>query len=406
MSDYKSIAAEFNIQTPEKIEFQDLILLVEHQNDVRLILAHHLNKIGYKQIKQCSDGHEAVQWLKTAPRAVALTIAAMDMPLLGGIELLNEIRDQEDLVRGPFVITMNSPDKNKIMLATENSVDSILVKPFSFNEIVPKIKQAFRVFHNPQNPEMVYEYAKKALKDGRLDEAEAIYQRLLTVTSKAARPVLGLASIALKREATEQALKLLDEAQQRNPHYVPIYVQRGKILIKRSQHQEAIAAFKEAINLSPLNPIRYEEVAQVLFVLQKFDEAIEVLNIALKNDLSFPGLHHYLSQSYFHLKDYRKAVFHIRHALSVEPENVTYLNQLGISYKESDQFPEALKTYNQIIKVDPDNKAALYNKAILLYNHKKADEAIKLLQRCVAKHPDFAAAKMKLDEYQKHQKAG
>jgi len=405
MSDLKSIAAEFKIITPEKIEFHDTILLVENQNDVRLILAHHLNKLGYRQIKQCSDGLEAVQWLKTAPKGLALTIADMEMPLLGGIELLNELRDHDDLARGPFVITMNSPDKNKIMLATENNVDSILVKPFSFNEIMPKIKSGFKVFHNPQNPEMVYECAKKFLKEDRIDDAEKVYQRLSDVASKAARPFVGLAKVAYKRRDIDRALKLLDEAQQRNKYYVPIFVQRGQIFSTENREEEAIAEFKTAIQLSPLNPVRYEEIAELLFKLKKYEEAIEILDIALKNQLSFPSLHHFLSQSYYQLRDYRKAIFHIRHALTTEPENVVYLNQLGIAYKGSDQFPEALKTYNQIIKIDPDNKAALYNKAVLLYSKDKAEEAIKVLQRCVAKYPEFTEAKSKLEEYQQ-QKAG
>lgn len=406
MPDIKTIADEFGIETPERLDYQDMILLVEDQSEMRLIIAHHLNKIGYKQVKQCSNGHEAIQWLKNSNKTVALTIADLDLPLLGGIELLKEIRDREDLIRSPFVITMSNPDKNKIMLATENTADGVLVKPFSFNDLVPKIKQAFRVFHNPNNPEMVYEFAKKSLQEGRLIEAEKVYQRLSEVVPKAARPFVGLARVAVQRDDLNAALALLEKAQQRNEYHVASYVLRGQIFIRQNNPQDAIDQFKKAINLSPLNPVRYEEIAELFFQLQRFDEAVEILSIALKNELSFPSLHHYISQSYFQLRDYRKAVTHIRHALAFEPKNIVYLNQLGIAYKESDQFHEALKTYNQIIKADPDNRAALYNKAILLYSRDKTDDAIKLLQRCISKHPDFTLAQEKLDEYLRQQKAG
>lgn len=398
MTEVKSIAQQFGIKTPEKIDFSDNILLVEDQHDVRMIVAHHLNKLGYKKIKQCAEGHEAVQWLLSAPLKVSVTIAAMDAPLLGGVELLQEMRDSPEIQRGPFVLSMSNPDRNKIMLATESTVDGILVKPFSFNDLIPKIRQAFMVFHNPQNPEMVYEAAKDAFRQQDLDKADKIYLLLAQVTKKAARPYVGRARVALAKNQTEEAVQLLAEAQQRNPHYVPIYVLRGEILLQQGDKTSALEQFKHAISLSPLNPVRYEQTAQLMFDLKLYQESVDVLNIAVKHELSFPALHHHLSQAYVFLKEYRKAIQHIRNAISGDQENVLYLNQLGICFKEDGQSAEAMKAYNQVIKLDPANRSALYNKAILLESQEKVDEAIKTLKRCVEKHPEFTAALRKLEE--------
>jgi tetratricopeptide (TPR) repeat protein len=403
MDKISSIATEFNIETPEQLAYTDTLLLVEDQNDLRLILAHHLQKAGFKSIKQCSEGHEAVKWLEENPDKAAMTIAAMDMPLIGGIELLNEMRDQENLGRSPFVLMMSNPDKAKIMLATENTVDGILAKPFSFNDVIPKIRRAFKVYHNPQNPELVYDFAKKALREQRLDEAQSVYTRLSEATTKAARPYVGLAWVAQTKGDTDRALTWLDQAQIRNHHYVPIYVMRGQLRLAKGEQEAAIEQFRKAIELSPLNPLRYEEAAKLLFRMKKYQEAIELLNIALQHELQFPALYHYLSQAHFALNDYRKAIYQIRRALAFEPDNVVYLNQLGIAYKESEQFQEAIKTYHQVLKSDPDNKAALYNKSVLLHARGKVEEAIKLLSRCLTKHPDFTQARAKLEEYQQSQ---
>ncbi|SMF22079.1 tetratricopeptide repeat protein [Pseudobacteriovorax antillogorgiicola] len=400
MAEVRDLAKKFGLSIPTQVDQEDIVCLVEDQTDMRLIVAHHLNKIGFKNIKQFTNGHEALDWLKNSNTAkISVTICDHEMPIMNGFDFLAELKADPDLVRGPFAITIDNPSRAKIMLATENGVDGVLVKPFTLKDILPKLRQAFKVFHNPGNPELLYENAKGELRQGNLEKAEHVYKSLMDVTSKAARPLVGLAQVAVRKDDFTRAEALLKSAEERNDHYVHLYVERGELFSKQNRVEEAIGEFKRAIQLSPLNPIRYERAAQLLFKLDKHQEAIDILNIAIQNELSFPALHHYLSQGYYVLKEYKKAIRHIRSALSVEPENVVYLNQLGISYKESEEPEAALKTYNQIIKLDPENKAALYNKAILMKVKGNLDEAIKVLDRCLTKHPNFKQAKDKYDEY-------
>lgn len=401
MSDIKNLAEEFGIQIPKDIDKNETILLVESQQDIRLIVAHHLNKIGYRKVVQAANGMEALEALKKGDGKTSVIISAMEMPTMGGIHLLQELQENPQYQRGPFAISIESPSKEKIMYATENGVDGILVKPFTFKDILPKLQQAFKVYHNPENPEKVYEMAKQRLREGNLGESEIIYQKLATVTKTAARPHVGLARVAFLKGNHEKALEYLSEAEKRNQHFVPLYVLRGEILASQKKLEPAIEQFKKAIEMSPLNPVRYEAVAQLLFELNEYQKAVDILTIAVRNNLSFPSLHHYLSQAFFALKDFKSATRHVRSALSQEPENVTYLNQLGICYKESGFVEDAMKTYNSIIKLDPDNKAALYNKAVLLNSMNQKAEAVKLLQRVVQKYPEFIAAKNKISEYEK-----
>ena len=393
-----NLAAEFGVVAPRDIDKDQIVLLVEDQTDVRLIVAHHLNKLGFKKIHQSVNGYEAIQFVQACTDKISLTVCDMEMPILGGIELLQEMRDNPKVSRTPFALAMDNPSRDKIMLASENTVDEILVKPYTLKDVFPKLQKAFQVFHNPVNPEKVYELAKEAIRLKDSEKAKKIYQRLADTTQKAARPFVGLASVARLEGKPEVALKLLKEAESHNPHFVPIYSMRGEIFVETKDIPAAIVEFKKAIEMSPLNPLRYETAATMLFDQKRYEEAVALLNIALDKELQFPQLHHFMSQGYFALKDFKRAIRHIRSALSHDPTNVVYLNQLGISYKESDQFDEAVKVYNSVIKLDPDNKAALYNKAILLRAKNQFDEAIKILERVVQKSPEFTLAREKLQE--------
>jgi tetratricopeptide (TPR) repeat protein len=398
----ESLAQLFKITTPKQIDSEHTIVVVDDQQDLRLIVAHHLAKLNFRNASQAGNGMEAIELqrqLTSDKKNVSVTICDWDMPLMNGMDYLIEMRDNPDLERGPFIIAMDNPSKEKVMFAMENGADEILLKPYTLNDIMPKMRSAFKVFHNPNNPEKIYELAKSLFRAEKYDEAEKVYKAIVQHTKRAARPLIGLARIEVKRNNTEAALKLIAEAEERNPAFVHTFALRGEIFAGQQKNEEAILAFRRAIELSPLNPIRYESIAGILFKLQKYEDAVNILNMAETNGLSFPSLSNYLSQGYYALKDYKQATKHIRQALGQDPENVTFMNQLGICYKEQQMFEDATKVYNSIIKIDPDNVAALYNKAILVYTKGESSEAIKLLERALKKQPDFGAARAKLEEY-------
>lgn len=406
MGDRVNLGSEFGIQCPEQLTFDDTILIIEDQQDMRLIVVHHLQKMGFKNIHQFATGMEALGWLEAHKGAIGVIICAMDMPAMSGIHVLQELKEDPKYQRGPFAMTMSNPSKERIMLATESGVDEILVKPYSLGDIMPKLRNAFKKFHNPYNPEKVYELAKSHFRASKLPEAGHVYERLSQVAEKSARPLVGLARIAVQQKDHKKAMELLKEAEARNKAFVHLYVLRGEIAVARQDFGDAIEQFKKAIELSPLNAMRYEAAAKILFDLDKYQEAVDLLSVALKHELNFPSLHHFLSQGFYALRDYKRAIKHIRSSLNADPENVVYLNQLGIAYKESEMYEDATKVYNSIIKLDPDNKAALYNKAILMKATGNMDEALKILGRILTKYPDFKQAQTKKAEFEKEKASG
>lgn len=403
--DTRNLAAKYKISTPIQPDAKDTILVVEDQMDLRLIVVHQLQKLNYGQVKHCTNGYEALEIIKGHQGRFSAFVSDMDMPVMGGLDLLAELRESQNYERGPFCLSMDQVSREKLMLAVEHGADEILVKPFTLGDIGPKVRSAFAKFHNPSNPEKVYELAKSCLRDGKLDLAEKIYKDLAAHAPKAARPLVGLSRIEMKRSQPEKALQYLVEAEHKNKSFVHLFADRAEIYAAGGDFDAAITAFKTAIELSPLNAIRYKSAADLLFKAKRYQEASDLLEIAIAQKLEFPDLYHYLSQAKFALKDFKAASKYVRNALGADPENVTYLNQLGICLKETGQMDDATKVYNQIIKLDPANISALYNKSVLLHAKGERDEAIKILERVVKNNPDFAQGRTKLDEYLKESSA-
>jgi two-component system chemotaxis response regulator CheY len=396
----------FKIPMPEKINTEAPVIVIDDQQDLRLIIVHQLQKLQFTTVKQASNGYEALEIMQET-KGVSNIVCDMEMPVMGGLELLAELRERTDLERPPFCLIMDNVNKERLMLAVENGVDEVLVKPFTLSDIYPKVQLSWKKFHNPKNPEKIYELAKSALRNKKFDEADKIYKLLADSSEKSARPLVGLARSALGRKEPNKALEHLVAAEQRNKSYVHIFAARGEIYSELGKFDDALKSFEQAITLSPLNPVRYRSAADILFKKEKYKEAITLLEQAVKLGLEFKELYHYLSQANFAIKDYPKAQRYVKSALSLDPENVTYLNQLGICMKQQNMLDEATKVYNQIIKLDQDNIPALYNKAMLCEAKNEIPDAVKLLERALKKDPNFTAGKTKLAEMKaKMPKAG
>ncbi|MEZ4741739.1 MAG: tetratricopeptide repeat protein [Bdellovibrionota bacterium] len=398
----ENLAKKFGLATNEQINSKLPILVVDDQQDLRLIVAHHLTKLQFNNVIQASNGMEALDILRSA-KEIAAVICDMEMPNMNGLELIQEIREDLHAKRIPFCLAMDNVSKEKIMLGVEHGVDEILVKPFTLGDIIPKLRSAYKIFHNPTNPEPVYELAKQKIRDKQYDEAIAIYKVLLQSTKKSARPHVGLAKIEKEKGNFTAALEYLQQAEEKNENYVHLYSVRGDIYVAQQKLEQAIEQYKKGIQLSPLNPIRYLKAVEVLIEQEKYEESVQLLQMAIDKNLSFPELYHFMSQASYQLKDYKNAIKYVRHALQADEKNLKYLNQLAISYKESNQPDEAQKTYNSMIKIDPDNLTALFNKSILMHERGNLDEAIKIMDRVTKKHPDFAKAQEKLKQFEKEQ---
>jgi tetratricopeptide (TPR) repeat protein len=293
---------------------------------------------------------------------------------------------------------MEQVSKEKLMLAVEHGVDEIIVKPLKLGDIRPKMASAFKIYYNPNNPDQVYELAKKYLRDQDFTNAEAVYTQLLINAPKTARPLVGLARVCHAKSESSRALDYLGEAEKNNPYYVHLFSLRGQILCDQGDYDAGLKALYHAVELSPLNPLRYQDAVNQLTKRKEHDKIASLLDSAVKQGVQFPELYRFLSEAFYNLKDYKKAIRYIRTALDTDQNNVTFLNQLAISLKESGETAESIKIYNKVIKNDPDNLQALFNKSILYSQTGQVDEAMKILERLVKKHPDFDRARQKYDE--------
>src|SRR4051812_19749398 len=185
----RTLAAKYKIAVPANFDPKEVILVIEDQTDLRLIVAHQIQKQNIGVVRQATNGYEAIEVLKHLEKGqkVSAFVCDMTMPVMGGLDFLAELRENPELDRAPFCLAMDQVSKERIMLAVENGCDEILVKPFTLGDIVPKLRGAFTKYHNAANPEKLYELAKQLYRGGKLDESMKIYSELANAAKLAGR---------------------------------------------------------------------------------------------------------------------------------------------------------------------------------------------------------------------------
>ena len=127
-------------------------LVVDDDLITRIVLQEILS--AYADVHSCVDGNEAVLAYKRAiERGEPYDLVCMDvlMPVMGGIEALKLIRQEEELhgrVRPratKVVITTATDDKNTISQAFHELCDAYVVKPIDTEEIIDVVRCLFPI---------------------------------------------------------------------------------------------------------------------------------------------------------------------------------------------------------------------------------------------------------------------
>jgi two-component system chemotaxis response regulator CheY len=117
------------------------VLIVDDFATMRRILKNILKQIGFKNISEADNGKAALKELKN--EKFDLVLCDWNMPEMPGIELLNQVRSDDQLRGIPFVMVTAEAKKENILEAVKAGVSSYIVKPFTAETVSEKLKKIF-----------------------------------------------------------------------------------------------------------------------------------------------------------------------------------------------------------------------------------------------------------------------
>ncbi|MBF0108943.1 MAG: tetratricopeptide repeat protein [Magnetococcales bacterium] len=259
---------------------------------------------------------------------------------------------------------------------------------------------------------------------GRLQEAEALYRRILQDEPNHADALHMFGVLAHQLGHHEVAVACLDRVIAFRPGFVEAHYNRGNALKSLGQKEQAAKSYRQVVRLGGDVPEalffvgngfwelghRAEALAcyrRAVGINPRFAAAFAALGRALKEEGAWvearqacldalalspedPEVWFTLGLIDIQTRSFPEAEEHLKKCLSLRPEFPEALCNLGLVFLESNRVSEAIGFLQEAIALKPDDSAALSNLGAACQEQGRYEEAIDLYSRALAFKPDVA----------------
>ena len=113
------------------------ILIVDDYKTMLRIIRNLLQQLGFSNVDEATDGTMALSKLRE--RSCGLVISDWNMQPMTGLELLREVRADEQLKATLFIMITAESKTENVIAAKEAGVSNYIVKPFNAETLKAKI---------------------------------------------------------------------------------------------------------------------------------------------------------------------------------------------------------------------------------------------------------------------------
>ena len=265
---------------------------------------------------------------------------------------------------------------------------------------------------------------------GRLDEAEAVYRRLLADDPDHAAALHLLGVIAFQRGRADEAVGMISRAVALDPAVAPYHCNLGNALRALGRIGEAIAAFETALRLRPEAAEIHSNLGNALRDAGRAETAIHHYREALRLRPELPEVCYNLAnvllergqgdeaerwyreavrlrpgyaEAWFNLGNAlvalcrpREAEAAYRSALARRGDHAETHNNLGAVLQDLGRHVEAESCFAAAVRLDPGCTAAHFNLGCLHQAHDRGAEALACYRRVLELDPGHGAARIAL----------
>lgn len=324
------------------------ILLADDDHSALEELARIVESLGIKDIIQSDSANNA--WSMLRLRELGCLISAWDMQEMSGLALLRIVRSSDKNFNLPFFLTHSAFTEGMVVMAGQEGVTGLVVKPFDANTIKRKMQSLKSVVIEPEQVEAEesLQAALKLIEDGNYSTALGILNNLTR--------------------------------QEENAEY---YYNVGYVQTAQGNYGEAIKAFRKATALDRLYAKAFEGMGRAYQKIGKADQAEKYMIRAA--DI-------YMSKE--NVDDAEEVLEEIK---QLNPNTVNIYNSLGVLYRKKGDFKKALYNYKKAIVIHPERARIHYNIGRLYIEMKDPETAKSYFAEALKLEPDFVDAKEVLE---------
>jgi two-component system chemotaxis response regulator CheY len=113
-------------------------LVVDDFATMRRIVRNLLAELGFRQVEEASDGRMALEMLRQG--GYDFVISDINMPRLGGYELLQQIRADAAMQSLPVLLITSEASKDDVLQAIRLGANGTILKPLTKSSLEEKVR--------------------------------------------------------------------------------------------------------------------------------------------------------------------------------------------------------------------------------------------------------------------------
>ncbi len=254
-----------------------------------------------------------------------------------------------------------------IIEAQKEINNMILANPFYLKYIICDATKGRKYLHQmledlEQTEETEENLIVKGFISNFLDKkniARIYFEKALIKKAESIMGLAGLGQLALLEMKHDEAIKLLQQAQNLAPKNIFILVKIGKAYARKKNYVEAERSFQEVLKIDPYLIEAWCGLGVIHILQNNFSEAIKYLKKAYEINPN----HINVSVAYGVLNSFQKnfpeAKIYFKKALKLDPHNIGVLLNYGILYQKQKLFNKAEEIFQKVVELDPTNNLAL-----------------------------------------------
>jgi tetratricopeptide (TPR) repeat protein len=240
--------------------------------------------------------------------------------------------------------------------------------------------------------DLTFAAAVEHQRNGRLREAQAVFQQILSFHPRHADSLHMLGILAYQSGQIGAAIDLIGKAISIAPGSALYYANLGMVLAAAQHWELATTAYEKAIELWPQSAEAHAHLGYVLKNSGRLSDAMAAYRRAIELRPDFADAWNNLGNVLLESGEPAEATGCFAKAIALAPNDSEKHNNLGNALQAQERLDEAIASFRTAISLHADFPEALVNLGTALLKRDQAQEAIDVLGRAIVLSPDYADA--------------
>jgi CheY-like chemotaxis protein len=368
------------------------ILIVDDMKSMRLTIRKMLKNLNIGgTLRFAGDGREGLEVLHNTKCDMA--ILDWNMPVMNGIEMLENIRNDKVLRDMPVIMVTAEAERDIVVHVAETEIDAYLLKPLTLAALDQKIKQVVERANHPDKATQHRLKARQLEEEGDFDgaiqhvrialkhkpSASRLLRQLGLLHFNIGKPGVGekclLKAASVNRQDTTTRVHLAEyyagkgEIEKAGKYYLEILslsvkhndtaMTLAEKLLKNNFRHLAIELLTKVITRSRHHNAAREKVIDLCLANNEYDFPQHLLAEGIKENPSNYDMVYKAGMVHLEMRDYEQAMAcFIQVDRHVRAHMDTKL-QIAKLYYMNGKILQADDYLNQILRIDSKNKEAL-----------------------------------------------